>query len=115
MLRCSNIGPGNGAKRCAPGLETEKVDARLHHIMLDIHHACVSMVVKVSKPTTYRVRTLPVFEGCRCDAGAGCDLIVIIIVCFPYNQTIFPELIKSLADVCICSRLFCILDILFRH
>ncbi len=32
---------GDGAERRAHGLESGKVDARLHHIMLDIHHACV--------------------------------------------------------------------------
>ncbi len=60
MLAVYNVRPGNGTKRCAPGLESREIDARLHHIMLDIHHACVEHGVKVSKPTTFRARTLPV-------------------------------------------------------
>lgn len=42
------------------GWKAEKVDARLHHIMLISTMPVLSMVVKVSKPTTCRARTLPV-------------------------------------------------------
>ena len=33
--------PRDGANAARLGWKAEKVDARLHHIMLDIHHACV--------------------------------------------------------------------------
>jgi glutamate dehydrogenase (NADP+) len=40
------------------GWKAEKVDARLHHIMLDIHHA-LNTAAKASRPTTYVAPTSP--------------------------------------------------------
>ncbi|MFO6426843.1 hypothetical protein ACLBOM_17765 [Escherichia coli] len=55
------------------GWKAEKVDARLHHIMLDIHHAVLYTWPR--RATNYvQGEHCRFCEGCRCDAGAGCDL-----------------------------------------
>ncbi len=57
--RRGNLRPGNGAKRRASGWKAEKVDARLHHIMLDIHHACVEYGGEASQTNYVRGRISP--------------------------------------------------------
>ncbi|VTN24217.1 NADP-specific glutamate dehydrogenase [Klebsiella pneumoniae] len=57
------------------GWKAEKVDARLHHIMLDIHHACVQYGGEAKQTNYVRGAEYRRFrEGCRCHAGPGRDL-----------------------------------------
>ncbi|STW15210.1 NADP-specific glutamate dehydrogenase [Klebsiella pneumoniae subsp. rhinoscleromatis] len=57
------------------GWKAEKVDARLHHIMLDIHHACVQYGGEAKQTNYVRGANIAGFrEGCRCHAGPGRDL-----------------------------------------
>ncbi len=51
------------------GWKAEKVDARLHHIMLDIHHACVEHGGE-GEQTNY----VQGGEHCRFCEGCGCDV-----------------------------------------
>ncbi len=51
------------------GWKAEKVDARLHHIMLDIHHACVE---HGGEGETNQLRAGR--EHCRFCEGCGCDV-----------------------------------------
>ena len=57
-----------------PGWKAEKVDARLHHIMWISTMPVLSMVVKMKQTNYVQGANICRFcEGCRCDAGAGCD------------------------------------------